>query len=85
MKIDTYEQLLEGLANTHGYTVYGHCADGGLLCEVCLDLEADLIESAIREQNADDWQVVALYPHWEGPVLECSHCSSAIDPSYSDD
>ena len=69
-----------------GYTMLYLAGDGEPLCASCADSPESRAATAAPASDFPDrdWRIVAVGPYWEGPTLNCAHCSADIESSYSD-
>ena len=65
-----------------GYPIYYICADGGILCPNCVDVERELIDSA--DECDRQWMVIGQEINYEDDQLYCDNCNKRIKPAYSD-
>lgn len=58
-------------------------ADGGALCPACAngDHGSEASESADTD---DQWKLIGVDVHWEGPAIDCEHCNAEIESAYGD-
>jgi len=65
-----------------GYPIYYVCADGGILCPDCVDVERELIDAA--DESDKQWLVVDQEINYEDGSLYCDNCSNRIEAAYAD-
>lgn len=68
-----------------GYPLYFVTSDGGALSFVAAEKEADLIRSAIAENDTrSGWHVCACEVNWEEVELYCDHTGKRIESAYAE-
>lgn len=72
----------EKYAWPRGYPIYYVCADGGVLCPDCVDVERELIDAA--DECDKQWLIVYQGINYEDGNLYCKNCSKRIEPAYTD-
>lgn len=63
-----------------GYELHYYAKDGGVLCHNCAN------DELMRTIDPDDEQfyIVDIDVHWEGPAMTCDHCGRDIESAYGD-
>jgi len=67
-----------------GYPVYVIMADGALLCGNCARAEYRQIVRATKGGFRDGWKALGAQVYWEGPAIQCAHCSKPLESAYGD-
>ena len=68
------------------YPVSGLFSDGGVCCYDCMRKEALRIGRAIRDNEKDGWQIIAVDVKWEndeGQREYCEQCGNEIEVAYN--
>lgn len=69
-----------------GYPLFYLCADGGVLCPVCVNRELRVVLIATIESPGTDkqWEVFGVDVNWEDESLQCDNCNKFIQSAYGD-
>ncbi len=67
-----------------GYPLSYLMADGGVLCPACANGEHGSEATQDPRQDDKQWSIVACDVYWEGPPMQCDHCSAEIESAYGD-
>ena len=62
-----------------GYPIYAVLDDGEALCAKCIQLP-EVHEGG----DSDGWRYEGAQVYWEGPDMNCAHCSAALPSAYGD-
>ena len=67
-----------------GYQMYLMAADGEAMCFACVRANAKQVMRAIKNQDDDQWRIVACYTNWDEPELQCANCYKRIPSAYAE-
>jgi hypothetical protein len=67
-----------------GYPIFYLCADGGVLCPVCVNVDMRSVLDAAFVDGDKQWDVVACDVNWEDDTMQCDNCNKFIQSAYGD-
>lgn len=89
MKINNTKELKQALRNgpyawPGGYNTYFIADDGEALCHECVKDNFKQVLTAVKDQDAGDWHLVAIDINYEDDNLYCAHCGVEIESAYGE-
>ena len=84
-KLDKAKKAIEGEFLTN-YPTFHLMADGGCLCNKCIDKEQKLVLEATASPGTNSqWQYADTDVNYEQTDLYCDHCEKRIASAYCED
>lgn len=65
-----------------GYPITYLLADNACICPACANGRNGSCASVYHEDK--QWQIVAAFIRWEGPIEQCEHCNADMESAYGE-